>query len=199
MTSSKSSVKTAHKLLQVTSRWTFRCPGCPKALSVEESHFNERHKCMNFFVQVYGYMPLLNTQFRADSVLFKTRISHDKQKCFKFIWAALPYCQQVSMCTWCYCGFSVVHSVENCKVNLGLFKLRVMISVLIVFTWLIFFWGGDLLYVTPRHQGSKNIWDYLPHQVICTMDHHSWYCQHLNRNYWLVIFYNYYLTVLESL
>ena len=70
---------------QVTSRWTFRCPGCPKALSVEESHFNERHKCVNFFVRVYGYMPLLNTQFRADSVLFKTRISHDKQKCFKFI------------------------------------------------------------------------------------------------------------------
>ena len=144
MTSSKSSIKTAHKLLQVTSRWTFRCPGCPKALSVEESHFNERHKCMNFFVQVYGYMPLLNTQFRADSVLFKTRISHDKQKCFKFIWAALPYCQQVSMCTWCYCGFSVVHSVENCKVNLGLFKLRVMISVLIVFTWLIFLGGGGI-------------------------------------------------------
>ena len=72
-------------VVQVTSRWTFRCPGCPKALSVEDSHFHERHKCMNFFVQVYGYMPLLNTQFRADSVLFKTRISHDKQKCFKFI------------------------------------------------------------------------------------------------------------------
>lgn len=71
---------------QVTSRWTFRCPGCPKALSVEDSHFQERHKCLNFFVQVYGYMPLLNTQYRADSVLFKTRIPHDKQKCFKFIW-----------------------------------------------------------------------------------------------------------------
>ena len=72
-------------LSQVTSRWTFRCPGCPQALSVEEGHFNERHKCINFFVRVYGYMPLINTQFRADSVLFKTRIPHDKQKCFKFI------------------------------------------------------------------------------------------------------------------
>jgi alpha-1,4-N-acetylglucosaminyltransferase EXTL3 len=71
--------------IKVTSRWTFRCSGCPKALSVEESHFNERHKCINFFVNVYGYMPLLNTQFRADSILFKTRIPHDKQKCFKFI------------------------------------------------------------------------------------------------------------------
>ena len=35
--------------------------------------------------QVFGYTPLLNTQYRADSILFKTRIPHDKQKCFKFI------------------------------------------------------------------------------------------------------------------
>ena len=74
---------------QVTSRWTFRCPGCPQALSEDDSHFQERHKCINFFTRVYGYMPLLNTQFRVDSVLFKTRIPHDKQKCFKFIWSSL--------------------------------------------------------------------------------------------------------------
>ncbi|XP_054166306.1 exostosin-3-like [Oppia nitens] len=71
--------------IKVTSRWTFRCPGCPVSLSEDDSHFNERHKCINYFIQIYGYMPLLNTQFRADSVLFKTRIPHDKQKCFKFI------------------------------------------------------------------------------------------------------------------
>ncbi|EDW33664.1 GL11871 [Drosophila persimilis] len=35
--------------------------------------------------QVFGYTPLLNTQYRAESVLFKTRIPHDKQKCFKYI------------------------------------------------------------------------------------------------------------------
>ena len=71
--------------IKVTSRWTFRCPGCPMALSEDEEHFRERHRCMNFFVRVYGYMPLLHTQFRADSVLFKTRIPHEKQKCFKYI------------------------------------------------------------------------------------------------------------------
>jgi len=71
--------------VKVTSRWTFRCPGCPVSLSEDETHFKERHKCINYFVKVYGYMPLLNTQFRVDSVLFKTRIPHDKQKCFKFI------------------------------------------------------------------------------------------------------------------
>ncbi|XP_038209044.1 exostosin-3 [Zerene cesonia] len=71
--------------VKVTSRWTFRCPGCPVTLSADETHFHERHKCIQFFSQVMGYTPLLSTQFRADSVLFKTRIPHDKQKCFKFI------------------------------------------------------------------------------------------------------------------
>jgi len=71
--------------VKVTSRWTFRCPGCPVSLSEDDSHFQERHKCINFFSRVYGYNPLLYTQYRADSVLFKTRIPPDKQKCFKFI------------------------------------------------------------------------------------------------------------------
>ncbi|XP_052763160.1 exostosin-like 3 isoform X2 [Mya arenaria] len=71
--------------VKVTSRWTFRCPGCPQQLALDESHFTERHKCMNFFVEIYGYMPLMYTQYRVDSILFKTRISHDKQKCFKYI------------------------------------------------------------------------------------------------------------------
>uniref|UniRef100_K1P7R0 Exostosin-like 3 n=1 Tax=Magallana gigas TaxID=29159 RepID=K1P7R0_MAGGI len=37
--------------MKVTSRWTFRCPGCPETLSSDIEHFNERHKCINFFVQ----------------------------------------------------------------------------------------------------------------------------------------------------
>ena len=71
--------------VKVTSRWTFRCQGCPVTLSEDDSHFQERHKCINFFTQVYGYNPLLYTQYRADSVLFKTRIPQDKQKCFKYV------------------------------------------------------------------------------------------------------------------
>ncbi|XP_050027201.2 exostosin-3 [Dermacentor andersoni] len=71
--------------LKVTTRWTFRCPGCTVSLSADDSHFHERDTCLNFFVKVYGYMPLLYTQFRLDSILFKTRIPHDRQKCFKFI------------------------------------------------------------------------------------------------------------------
>ena len=72
-------------LYKVTSRWTFRCPGCPDTLSNDETHFNERHYCINYFVKVYGYMPLLYTQFRVDSVLFKTRLPSDLEKCFKYI------------------------------------------------------------------------------------------------------------------
>jgi len=71
--------------IKVTSRWTFRCPDCPVILSEDDSHFQERHLCLNFFSEVYGYTPLLYTQYRADSVLFKTRIPQDKQKCFKYI------------------------------------------------------------------------------------------------------------------
>ncbi|XP_059165262.1 exostosin-like 3 [Physella acuta] len=71
--------------VKVTSRWTFRCPGCPTTLSSNSSHFEERHQCINFFSQVYGYTPLFYTQYRVDSVLFKTRIAHDKTKCFRYI------------------------------------------------------------------------------------------------------------------
>jgi alpha-1,4-N-acetylglucosaminyltransferase EXTL3 len=38
--------------LKVTSRWTFRCPGCPDMLSQSDSHFNERHICINRLTQV---------------------------------------------------------------------------------------------------------------------------------------------------
>lgn len=71
--------------LQVTSRWTFRCPGCPDNLSKSDEHFEERHVCMNQLVAMFGYMPLLYTQFRLDSVLFKTRLPSHLEKCYEFI------------------------------------------------------------------------------------------------------------------
>lgn len=71
--------------IKVTSRWTFHCPGCPSSLSEDDSHFRERHECLNTFASIYGYMPLMTTQHRSDSVLFKTRLPHDKQKCFRFV------------------------------------------------------------------------------------------------------------------
>lgn len=71
--------------IKVTSRWTFHCANCPTSLSEDDTHFMERHECLNIFASIYGYMPLLNTQHRSDSILFKTRLPRDKQKCFKFV------------------------------------------------------------------------------------------------------------------
>ncbi|XP_077565116.1 exostosin-3-like [Haemaphysalis longicornis] len=71
--------------LKVTSRHKFECPKCTASLSYDNSHCEKRHNCLNFFARVYGYTPLLYTQFRLDSVLFKTRIPDDKQRCFTFV------------------------------------------------------------------------------------------------------------------
>lgn len=71
--------------IKVTSRWTFHCAGCTTSLSEDDSHFRERHECLNTFASIYGYMPLRSTQHRSDSILFKTRLPQNKQKCFKFV------------------------------------------------------------------------------------------------------------------
>ncbi|KAK0418178.1 hypothetical protein QR680_013415 [Steinernema hermaphroditum] len=71
--------------IKTTSKWTLRCPTCTETLSNDESHFLERHECIRFLTGVYGYNPLLFTQFRVDSVLFKTRVPANCQKCFKYV------------------------------------------------------------------------------------------------------------------
>ena len=71
--------------LQVTTRWTFTCPGCPEGMWIDSAHFAKRHECINFFTSVFGYTPLLYTQWRADSVLFKTRLPGGTEKCFPFV------------------------------------------------------------------------------------------------------------------
>lgn len=66
--------------------FTLSCPSCPEMLSNDETHFSERHECLRFFIHVYGYNPLVFSQFRADSVLFKTRVPINQQKCFRYVW-----------------------------------------------------------------------------------------------------------------
>ena len=41
-------------------------PWCSSSLFLDKSHYNERHKCINFFEKVFGYMPLLHTQFHSE-------------------------------------------------------------------------------------------------------------------------------------
>ncbi|KRX22636.1 Exostosin-like 3, partial [Trichinella nelsoni] len=71
--------------IKVTSRWTFACPMCVDSLSNKAEHYAERNDCIAQFTRIYGYNPLLYTQFRLDSILFKTKIPPQHQKCFKFI------------------------------------------------------------------------------------------------------------------
>ncbi|KAM3723091.1 Exostosin-2 [Dirofilaria immitis] len=71
--------------IKTTSKWTLRCPTCKTSLYQRTTHYLQRHECIQFFTQVYGYNPLLFTQLRVDSVLFKTRLPTNHQKCFKYV------------------------------------------------------------------------------------------------------------------
>lgn len=88
--------------IKTTSKWTIkyccftykscfeilnfgRCPSCTENLSTNEIYYTQRSHCIRFLTHVYGYNPLLYTQFRVDSVLFKTRIPTNHTKCFRFV------------------------------------------------------------------------------------------------------------------
>ena len=79
--------------IKVTSKWSFSCVECEslspeehkESLHLKQSHYDERSDCIQYFTEIYGYNPLLYSQFRADSVLFKTRLPKNNQKCFKFV------------------------------------------------------------------------------------------------------------------
>ena len=74
--------------IKVTTKWNFYCSECEnlgqeESISLKLDHYKERSFCVDYFTQLYSYNPLLYSQYRADSVLFKTRVPIDKQKCFK--------------------------------------------------------------------------------------------------------------------
>lgn len=71
--------------IKTTSRWTLKCPTCTESLFKTDSHFEKRHECIRLFSKIYGYNPLKFSQFRVDSILFKTRLPQNHQKCFKLV------------------------------------------------------------------------------------------------------------------
>ncbi|THD19701.1 putative glycosyl transferase family 64 domain protein [Fasciola hepatica] len=71
--------------IKATIHWSFTCPYCTTTLHDHPGHYAIRSKCLNQLAARYGYNPLLYSQYRADSLLFKTRIPSTKQKCYKFI------------------------------------------------------------------------------------------------------------------
>lgn len=89
--------------LKVTTRYSFYCAECEQtsanntsnnnggeeseemSISMKRGHYEKRSECLRYFVSLYGYNPLLYSQYRADSVLYKTKLAPDLQKCFKSI------------------------------------------------------------------------------------------------------------------
>ena len=81
--------------VKVTCKWSFFCAECESSnpgssenevsISLKADHYRRRTECLQYFVSVYGYNPLLYSQFRADSVLYKTKLPLNKQKCFKLV------------------------------------------------------------------------------------------------------------------
>ncbi|GMR41241.1 hypothetical protein PMAYCL1PPCAC_11436, partial [Pristionchus mayeri] len=66
--------------LKTTGRWTMTCENCTESLWSDDDHFNERNECIRLFVKIYGYNPLRYSQYRADSILFKTLVPRNMQR-----------------------------------------------------------------------------------------------------------------------
>ena len=59
--------------IKVTPRKKFKCSECATggSLSLDEKHMVERSTCINYFMDLYGMLPLKSVDFRADPVLYK--------------------------------------------------------------------------------------------------------------------------------
>ena len=59
--------------IKVTPRKKFKCSECATggSLSLDQNHMVERSTCMNYFMDLYGMLPLKSVNFRADPVLYK--------------------------------------------------------------------------------------------------------------------------------
>ncbi len=67
--------------LKVTPRKKFKCPNCPvNSLSYATEHMVERSKCINYFAEIYGRMPLKTVEFRADPPLFLDNVPAPMKK-----------------------------------------------------------------------------------------------------------------------
>jgi alpha-1,4-N-acetylglucosaminyltransferase EXTL3 len=94
--------------LKVTAKWNFYCAQCESLnkinsdnpsidaanasdaeqrvpISMRKSHYAKRTQCIRYISSVFAYNPLLYSQYRADSVLYRTKLPPGKQKCFKLV------------------------------------------------------------------------------------------------------------------
>lgn len=69
--------------VKVTPRKKFKCPECTNGEMISADvmkHLQERSECVNRFAAVYGTMPLIAEEFRADPVLFKDNLPEKLKK-----------------------------------------------------------------------------------------------------------------------
>jgi alpha-1,4-N-acetylglucosaminyltransferase EXTL3 len=94
--------------LKVTTKYSFYCKECDNFIkndddnnninannatiiednlpvSLRQGHYEKRSQCLQYFVSLYSYNPLMYSQYRADSVLYRTRTPLNVQKCFRYI------------------------------------------------------------------------------------------------------------------
>ena len=66
----------------MTPRKRFKCPECVNddALGVNQTHFIERSKCIEEFVQFFGYLPLESVEFRVDPILHLSNVSRSLKR-----------------------------------------------------------------------------------------------------------------------
>lgn len=50
------------------------------SFSLDQLHLSQRQSCMDKFVQMFGYMPLIRSKVRLDPVLFKDPVSNLRKK-----------------------------------------------------------------------------------------------------------------------
>lgn len=75
---------TKHPPIKVTQRKIYKDSMLPgndhSGVWTQPEHFRQRQVCINKFVDVFGYMPLIRSNLRLDPVLFKDPVSISRKK-----------------------------------------------------------------------------------------------------------------------
>ncbi|XP_012939583.2 exostosin-1a [Aplysia californica] len=68
------------KLTQRKQHKETAASGSQRTVLSEQQHFQQRQECMDEFVEHFGYMPLLHSVVRLDTMLFKDPVSNMRKK-----------------------------------------------------------------------------------------------------------------------
>jgi glucuronyl/N-acetylglucosaminyl transferase EXT1 len=74
--------KSPIKVTQKKQYWEMNSQDSSQRMArwMNPAHFSQRQTCISMFTNVFGYMPLIRSQFRYDPVLFKDPVAMLKKK-----------------------------------------------------------------------------------------------------------------------